>query len=172
MKLFIVVLYISILSLSACSSLSKNTPQPAIIHKQEVTQSVQPRSERSLYLGAQTAMRNGQPLLAIQFLKALLSQQNSSNKNNLKPKLQLADLLLKSNHPNQALQYLQKPIQHATINKENSPDPSSEATSTHIDSEECPNRKTSWIVKTVFLTICRPKVTVRQSRFGLNSQAV
>ncbi|MBL4760147.1 MAG: tetratricopeptide repeat protein [Mariprofundaceae bacterium] len=121
MKLFIVALYISILSLSACNSLQKNTAQP-VIHKQVVAQTTQPRSERSLYLGAQTAMRNGQPLLAIQFLKALLSQHSSSGENSLRPKLQLADLLLKSNHPNEALQYLQEAVQQTAINKENSPE--------------------------------------------------
>jgi len=43
MKLFIVALYISILSLSACNSLHKNTAQP-VIHKQVVAQTTQPRS--------------------------------------------------------------------------------------------------------------------------------
>jgi len=124
MKLFTFVLFISILGLNACSSLQKNTAEP-IIHKQTATQTMQPRSKRSLYLGAQTAMRNGQPILAIQFLEALVAQQGGANEkesalNDLRPTLQLADLLLKSNRSNEALKYLQTPIQLTTINKKNS----------------------------------------------------
>jgi len=112
MKLFILALY-TILSLSACTPLHKNTVQPSLTHQQAAPQTIQPRSERSLYLGAQTAMRNGQPSLAIQFLKALLTQHANEQENQLRPRLQLADLLLKSNHPEKALQYIQPAIQQA-----------------------------------------------------------
>jgi len=123
MKLFTLALFISILSLNACSSLQKNTVEPAF-HKPAATQTMQPRSKRSLYLGAQTAMHNGQPTLAIQFLEALLAQQADENKSEnilaaLRPTLQLADLLLKSNRPKQALKYLQAPVRLTKINKEN-----------------------------------------------------
>jgi len=122
MKLFLAILYtLTISSLTACSSLPKHT-ETTTIHKQAAhTPAIQPRSERSLYLGAQTAMRNGEPLLAIQFLKALLKQYNKDN-TNLRPKLQLADLLLKSNHPDEALQYLQDAAKQVAINKSNSPE--------------------------------------------------
>ncbi len=124
MKLFTFLFLICILVLNACSSLQKNTSKTTA-HKPAATQDMQPRSKRSLYLGAQTAMHNGQPMLAIQFLEALLAQQGRTNEkenilSDLRPTLQLADLLLKSNLSNQALQYLQTPIQLTTINKENS----------------------------------------------------
>ncbi len=126
MKLFTFALSIGILSLSACSALQKNTVNPAV-HKQTTTQNIQHRSERSLYLAAQAAMRDGQPALAIQFLTSLANQQGRTNKEsnnlvNLRPILQLSDLLLKSNHPNEALQYLQTPIRLIPISKENSPE--------------------------------------------------
>ncbi|MDQ6968017.1 MAG: tetratricopeptide repeat protein [Mariprofundaceae bacterium] len=70
-------------------------------------------------------MRNGQSGLAIQFLEALISQHERANekKGNLSdliPTLQLADLLLKSNRPNEALQYLQALVQLTSISKDNS----------------------------------------------------
>ena len=123
MKLLSFLFCISTLSLGACTSLQKNTSEP-IIDKQPEPQVLQPRSNRSLYLGAQTAMRNGQPTLAIQFLEALLAQHDSTNnKNNLNdlhPILQLTDLLSKSNRSSEALKYLQTPIKLTTISKENS----------------------------------------------------
>lgn len=124
MKLLTFILSISILGLSACSSIQKNTDEPTI-HKPEAAESMPPRSKRSLYLGAQTAMRNGQPILATQFLEALIAQQtNTDDKKSilgdLRPTLQLADLLLKSNRSDEALKYLQPPVQLITINKENS----------------------------------------------------
>jgi len=122
MKLLLASLYITILSLGACSSLPKSTTTPTVHKQHVVTPVTQPRSERSLYLGAQTAMRNGQPLLAIQFLKALLNQYHDSSEINLRPKLQLADLLLKSNRPNEALQHLQDTAKQVVINKSNSPE--------------------------------------------------
>lgn len=123
MKLFTFVLCISILSLTACSPLQKKAPQPTI-HKPAAAQAAQPRSERSLYLGAQTAMRNGQPALAIQFLEVLVGQQSSTNeeKSDLRPILQLTDLLLKSNRPDKAQQYLQTPVQLIPISTENNPE--------------------------------------------------
>jgi len=123
MKLFTLALFISILGLNACSSIQKNTIEPAF-HKPAATQTMQPRSKRSLYLGAQTAMRNGQPTLAIQFLEALVAQQGSADEkesvlSDLRPILQLSDLLLKSNRPNEALKYLQTPVRLTNISQKN-----------------------------------------------------
>ncbi|MDQ6957354.1 MAG: tetratricopeptide repeat protein, partial [Mariprofundaceae bacterium] len=125
MKLFTFALCISIFSLNACTTLQKKTAQP-MVHKQPIVQkSMQPRSERSLYLGAQTAIRNGQSILAIQFLEVLIAQHDSINKkenhlSDLPPILQLADLLLKSNRPKDALKYLQAPVQLTKLSKDNS----------------------------------------------------
>ena len=123
MKLLIFALCISIVSLNACTTLQKKTAQP-MVHKQPVVQEpTQPRSERSLYLGAQTAMRNGQITLAIEFLEALVTQRNHEKESNLvdlTPILQLTDLLLKSNRPKDALKYLQAPVRLTKLSKDNS----------------------------------------------------
>ena len=83
------------LILGACSSL---TPTTSTTEKASATTSLSEMNEGFLYLAAQDAMRQGRQELAIQFLDALVKKNPDARM----PRLQLADLLIRSNRGKQA----------------------------------------------------------------------
>jgi len=84
--------------LAACAP-SMHTLAPAAAKKPDRVQT--PVSEMGtgfLYLAAEQAMQHGKPALAIRFLEALVKKDASA----VKPRIQLAELLLQSGHARQA----------------------------------------------------------------------
>ncbi|MDQ6954483.1 MAG: tetratricopeptide repeat protein [Mariprofundaceae bacterium] len=105
----------TVLILNACVPLKKHDIKPPN-NKQPVAETMQDRSERSLYLTAQAAKRDGQQALAIQLLSILISQNTEGHvKDTAKPALELAELLLNNNRASEALPYLQPLIQQASV---------------------------------------------------------
>lgn len=100
-------LAISCLLLAACTT-GKQTAAP--------TPSLPPpaldqMNERFLYMAAQDAIRQGNAELAIRFLRALTEKEPDARL----PRLQLADLLLRMNRYNEALEHVEKAIEGLDI---------------------------------------------------------
>jgi len=82
------------LSLTACTTVGKVSS----VQKNITSPSLSQMNERFLYMAAQDALRHGQQELAIQFLTPLVKKQPLERT----PRLQLAELLLRSNNINEA----------------------------------------------------------------------
>jgi len=92
--------------LSACAGKSTG----GIEEPSDPVQLLSQRNEDFLYLSAQDSIRQGQIQLAIQFLKALVKK----NPDKAMPRLQLADMLLRSSQPAEAMKYLSAIIGNST----------------------------------------------------------
>jgi len=84
------------ITLTACTTAGKVTP--AQKSGTEAPSSLSQMSDNFLYLAAQDALRHGQQELAIQFLTPLVEKQPQERV----PRLQLAELLLRTNRVEQA----------------------------------------------------------------------
>ncbi len=91
------------LALAACAP-TMHAPAPAAAGKSGQVQT--PVSEMDtgfLYLAAERAVRNGRPVLAIRFLEALVKKDAAA----VKPRIQLAELLLQSGHVTEAERHME-----------------------------------------------------------------
>ncbi len=87
-------------TLSSCTTVEKIIPEQQQVA--ETPASMSQMSEDFLYLAAQDALRHGQQELAIQFLTPLVKKQPEQRA----PRLQLAELLLRSNRVQEATSHL------------------------------------------------------------------
>jgi len=96
--------YRRLLTITLCLVLGACAGKPATMPKagKPASASLSQMNADFLYLSAQDAMRHGQPELAIQFLEALVQKTPEART----PRLQLAELLLRSNRADKALTHL------------------------------------------------------------------
>lgn len=94
--LFITLATALLLALGACNG--SLTPISSAPEKATATTSLSEMNEGFLYLAAQDAMRQGRQELAIQFLDALIKRNPDARM----PRMQLAELLIRSNRAEQA----------------------------------------------------------------------
>jgi len=100
------------ITLISCTTAGNNTPS----QQQRVAKSPASMSQMSedfLYLAAQDSLRHGQQELAIQFLTPLVAKQPQE----IAPRLQLAELLLRANRVPEAVHHLDKLLGESTPEK-------------------------------------------------------
>jgi len=89
------------ITLAACTTVGKTVSAPDSV-SETTTTSLSQMSEQFLYLAAQDALRHGQQELAIQFLTSLVEKRPEERA----PRLQLSELLLRTNRVEQAITHI------------------------------------------------------------------